>query len=414
MNTYIRESLGELGITITPKMIKDFLNIVAAWENKKNNPLVLHGQLIAVYKIYFLPQDREQLFHLVGLEEKDLADKIKTIPTINNSYNVMSDPFNVLITWLIHLSEHQIRNKKQRDQFKLALAKYLHYKFFTSLIGNSFPHGADEGVMTATIFDLSAKYDIIKYGSWYKTIEARCMDMISDHSIHKKTFVTAEPDEKFLFAITDPQSRIRDKVKLIARAYYAHHAAGDRISGTSSVLTDDEGEKRLIEKSSTIQNAEARLTRDLLNHHAWVNPVDIRAISSQFSGISQNLIKIGTTQMSAIASLQVKSKDAKVYETVKGHHVVVSMSHLVKLIITASASICTEQGVVFKNKVQAWRTLRNAFSSSRTLDPDVLLIKTSMTKFVDDLGASSRDATKTSLRMALIMYVVYKFIRLIR
>lgn len=414
MTTLIREGLGELNIVITPKMIKTFLDIVATWETKRNNPLVLHGQLIGVYKIYFLPQDRAELFHLVGLEEKEVAELIKKIPSIDQSFNVRSDPFNILSIWLIHLAESQIKNKKQRDQFKLAVAKYLHYKFFTSLIGNSFPHGADEGTMIATVLDLSAKYDIVKYGSWYKTIEERCLDMISDHFIHKKYFVTAEPDEMFLRLITDPQTRLRAKIVLIAQAYYDHHKRGQSVKTTGSTMTDAEGEKVVIEKSTTIQNVESRLGRDLLNLNAWVNPTAVREVASQFKAISPNLVKLGVTQMSAIASFQAKSKNLKERENLKGQQIIISMPLLVKMIITTSAAICTKDGIVLTNTVQAWRLLRNAFSSSRTLDPDVLLIKASMSKFVDDLGAVSRDATKTSLRMALIMYVVYRFIRQIR
>ena len=414
MSDYIKKYFSELNITITPKMISNFLDIVVTWENRRDTPLVLHGQLIGVYDIKFLQSDREQLFHLVGVDSKTISDIVKRIPTINSNFNVISDPFNLLTVWMIHLAEIQIKNNKLKELFKLALLKYLHYKFLTALTQKSFPHKVDEGVMIATVMDLSRKFDIIKYGSWYNAIEARCKDALDDGSIHKRTLITAEPDDKFIYFIVDTFNRMSAKIKLIATEFYKKHSAGVAVGSSSATMTDAEGEKMVIEKSSTIQMVDSRLSRDILNVNSWVNLTAVNNVGSQFPAISRNLIKVALTEMSALATAQSKVKDFYPYETVDGERVIVGISHLVKLIVTTSAAIVANEGISLTNTLAAWKTLRNAFSSSRILDPDVLLIRASTANFVNNLGAVSREATKISLRMSIVMYVVYKFILLVK
>lgn len=414
MSNEIKKYLGKLNIVITPKMISNFLDVVTSWENKKDVPLVLHGQLLGVYSIYFTSSDRENLFHCMGVDSKELSDIIKTIPTVDTNRNVTSDPFNLLIIWLVHLSETQIKNKKLRDIFSLALLKYLHYKFLTGCTQKFLPHGAIEGTMIATVMDLSRKFDITRYGSWYNVIEARCVDILSGSAIHKKTLLTAEPDHDLLYMLSDIFTRMSAKIKLIAKAYYDHYSTGSSVKSTGSTMSDTEGEKILIEKSSTIQMVDSRLTRDLLNVNAWVNISAVNNISSQFPSISKNLIKLSLTEMSSLATVQAKTKKFDPYAVVDGDRVIVGMTQLVKQIVTTSAAIVANEGVVLSNTYLAWKTLRNAFSSSRTLDPDVLLIKASVAHFVDELGSVSREATKISLRMSIIMYVIYRFIILVR
>ena len=408
---YIKTEFGKFGIEITPKIIDAIQKLVIQWETRGTQPLCLNSQLIGIHTIVFTTPDREALFHAVGLDESHVKSVISKIPTIDKTRRVSSDPFNLLCVWLIHLGLN-IPNKTKQHEFRMNVAKYLHYKFFTSLVNHYLPHGADESVMLAAITSMNRRFDLIVQGSWRKTIEARCEDLISLNpkvNIHETTFDQMTPDQMVLYIVTDTQTRIRDKVGNICEIYYNFHRDGVKIKSVSATGYDAEGEKMLIERASTIDTAITEVTTDLMSINSFVKTGLVQDLSTQFNDVSPELMRLALEGMVQIAISQGRARKLDDVKTKPGGlFEYVGMRALVREIIQTSIEYCAKNNISLNSKTKIYFAVRNRYSSSQIKDPRILSVKNSVEAYVDQLGRTSRPATKASLRLAIIMYVLTK------
>ena len=405
---YVVDALSQLGIKITNKQIAQMESAVIHFEIRGSNPLTLNGQTIGVYPIAFIDSDRSALFHIFGIEESDMRDAIEAIPTIQKEWKVASDPFNVLCAWVMHLAFIYIRQDRIRHAFLMNVAKYLHYRFFTSIVNHNFIHGANEGVMQAAINSLSRKYDLVVYGSWRKTIEARCEDLISNKSIHYDVLQTGSPDKAFVYLLSDIQSRLRDKIGNITEIYYTFHREGVTIDTQSTVKTDADGEKILTQKTSVFDSTITNMTQEILNLVSFLDSDDIKLVTSKGSSVSPDLLRAVIVDMSELAASQVASRQFDQVEKTKHGTIDVGMRVLIANLLRTSYAFCINNGVNMNSKIAIYQALRNAYSSSRIADPDILRVRNSMANFVDKLGRTKREATLSALRICVIMYVVVR------
>lgn len=409
MSNYILDQFNTLGVELTKKTIRNFNQHVLRWELRDSHPLSLNTQLLGVHTIVFIPADRAALFEIFALSESEVSARIRKCPSIDRNHRVASDPFNLFSIWLLHEAVRQIEDPDERKEFQLSVAKYLHYKFFTSLVNHYFPHRADEAVMLATINSLNRRFDIIVYGTWRKTIEARAMDLVSPDpkiNIHAQTIATGQDDAQFMYVVTDVQTRIRAKIGTVSGIYYDFHRDGVKIQSAASTKTDAEGEKILVQRASTFDTMTTALVSDVLNINAFIDAKLIRQITSLFPAVSPTLLRVTLEQMSERATEQ--SKNGTFEDTVKvnGLTEYTGIKALIQATVEVSFRYCVHNRIPLNSKYKIFDALRNRYSSSHVNDPDILSIKNSYGAFIDSIGRVSRAATKASLRIAMIMYVI--------
>lgn len=410
----IIQAFSELDIKITDRMILGFERMVIGFETRLPSHLIaLNSQTIGIHPIAFNSSDRNALFELCGVTEKQVSTAIHQIPAVNPMFKVVSDPFNFLSAWLLHLAVIYISDPTVRLRFQLAVAKYLHYRFFTSLVNHRLPHGANEAVMTAVVNSLTKKFDIITYGSWRKAIEARCLDLLAVNSIHYDAIQSATPDANFLKIIYDTQTRIRDKVNTFCEIYYDFYKEGIQIGSKAATSLDREGEKILISKNSVFDAAITNITIDILNINQFVDRTAVAQIASQFNAISIPMLSAVLAEWSALATAQTKTHQFDYVQTTKSETLYIGARVLITAIIQTSFRYCITNRIPLTNKSQVWIQLRNVYSSSRVMIPDILAVKESVGHFIDGTKKTSRDSTKASLRLALIMFIVYKAMKYI-
>ncbi len=404
----IVQAFSKLNISITDAMISQMENLVIGFEIRSGHAIALNSQSLGVHPIAFVDSDRHAIFAIFHTSETKLREAIHAAPNINITYKVTSDAFNLLCVWLLHLSVIYIADEKVRFRFQLNVAKYLHYRYFTSLVNHNFPHGAVDGIMTAVINSLTRKSDIVIYGTWRKVIEARCTDLIDKTSIHYNVIQTATPDSKVLYILSDTQSRLRDKINLICEVYYQYHKQGISINSKSATSTDLEGEKILITKNSVFDNTISNMTIMVLNVHLFVDSTAANEVASQFQAISPSMLCAILTEWSVLATEQTKTNLLDYVEKTNDGDLYIGVRALIATIIQTSFRYCINNRVVLSNKAQVWVQLKNMYSSSRIITPEIIAIKNSVGYFVDSIGRTSRESTKSSLRLALIMYVIYR------
>lgn len=420
----ILESFGRLSINITDQVAHRMQSMVMEFELRGANPLTLNSQVFGVYPIVFTPHDRQALFDLVGVTEPQIKRIIQSWDLFKGkNWEVAPDPFNQLSTWLIHLGLNQIKDKKKQHDFCLAVAKYMHYKFFTSMVHHRLQHGADEAVMLATINSLSRKFDLIDHGSWRVAITERCEDFISSghdgnrkKSIHYDALVRGYTDEDIVQAIADVETRLRKRLNLICTVYYEFHKNDIRINSAAATTTSIDGEKILVERVSTFDSMITTITTELMNVNSFIDLPSLNAVSSQFTSASQTLLKTALTQLSELATrqqglgLQHQPKN----KVIDGETVIVGAREMVSDIIQVSFRFCENNNVSFKKQYRVWQALRNVYSSSRSDDADIRRVKASVEHFLDETFSIQRPATKSALRLSIIMYVVYRCLHYMR
>lgn len=408
----IKSALSPLNIELTQDRIDRFDMTVRAFEVRRTHPLALNSQMLGVHPIVFTDVDREALFTIFDVSEKTLKLIVQKIPSINKDFKVRSDPFNILSGWLIHLAFQQINDTERREHFQLNIAKYFHYRFFTSLVNRYFSHGAVEKYMVAAVNNLSRKFDIVVYGTWKAAIEVRCKDLISSNSIHRQALETVDDDEAFLKMIQDVQTRIRDKVKNITAAYYAAREQGDTIGSRSSTRETENGVE-LVNKSKTFDLMIYNLQNEIMTARLFIDTETVRQIVLQSSSITVDLLRSALLSLVDIAGTQRDSGQLDLIRMNEGCEVYVGMRAYLTNLIQKTYRHCMINGVDITNKAQVFTKTKNIYSSSRINDEDVLAVKQSTSYLVDLISTSRRETTKSSLRIGIILYIIIRSFRFI-
>ncbi len=271
MSSYINKGLSDLNIKITPVLAKQIDRFVLQFEIYKEHPIVLNGSFLGVNKFIFSNENKGIFFDIVNVYETDLISIIKTIPSIDTSRKVSSDPFSLLITYLIHQFINSKLPSKVKTTTLINLLKLWQYRFFSSLVNHYYKHGAKQEIMQTIIENLSFKYDIKVYGSWKKVMIARAESLLDNSNKHFTALKKYDSDKAILYVITDTQTRIRSQLKNITKLYYDLKDSNDFILSTSNTLTVD-GVKILKEYTSGFGNISQHLIMKILNKSAFINP----------------------------------------------------------------------------------------------------------------------------------------------
>ena len=417
---YIKKYFDTLNITITPTVCQRMHQITAHWEIKGTHPLTLNGQTLGVYRVVFTDNDRTAFFHCVDLEEPDVKHVVRecsraaTPSPIDLSRKVTSDPFNLLAVYLIYKAYQDLYKKDKRlyEQFVFNTLKYLHYKFFASLVNHYFPHGANEEIFNSVLVNLNKRFDIVTLGSWRAVIEDRCKVQASlDHkiNIHWKTFETFTPDAMILYIISDTQTRLRDKIGIIRDMYYNYHGEGNKLKSESALGTDMDGETILVERNTTLDTALTSVQMDLLSVNTFINNNLMTLLLRQFNDVSEPLMRHALESLANKAAIQMKERKIDDVKHLKDGMVeYIGVRPLIRDIVLSSFEYCVKNGINIQSKTKVFQTILSRYRASHMKDPKVISIKNAMGDFVISLRRVSRPSTQSSLRLALILYVLAK------
>jgi len=410
MNDIIKTTFDkELKIEITNKNAEEFILSVYQYEIKKDHALVLNSPYLGIHKIYFLSEDVHKLFNIFNVDFQYFNKLIKGIPSINKEFIVSSDSYNILITYLLHKTFHSNLNSVLKNKLSFNLIKMLHYKYFTSLVNYNFKHGAKEEIMKAVINNLNQKFDIVIYGTWKKVLEVRCEELTNTKHIHYNTIKNYNDDSKILYFITDTQTRLRNKLKIIIQLYYDAKERGDSIGSYS--LVSELNEEKII--NNVVNNLDVilnNITNDILISNKFINSEYVKIIMSLFHVLKPDLFRYVLNSFTNLAVLQIKEG---IFHLVEENEKTKSKTYigvaaLLKAIIQTTYRACLLEKINMKSKVAILEKTKNMYSASRINDKDILDIKNSVSIIIDKTTKSNREVTKTSLKIAFIIYIMLK------
>lgn len=400
---------------ITNKHIEKILSCCTYFETKDQHANALNTPFLGVVPIYFTSIDVAMLYDVFNINESEINNIIRNSEFTDDSWVVVNDPYNNVIIYLIHrIMSSNTLTVKQREQGSISLLKLLHYKYFTSLVYNSYKFGADEATMTYVVNNLSKKYDIAKQETWKAVIEFRCLDILTQGSVHYKTLMTYADDLAIIYVISDTQSNLRQKIVRINRLYYEAKEQKDAI-GSYSTLDVLDGKKIITSTTEMFDVMISGMNLQIQSPARLLDMELLEVITGKYKEVSPEILRLVLTKFCDLASQQAtnsgyKSKITVVNsETKMKEPVYVSCQLLTSEFIQKSYRYCImSREVNMSSKKAILLKVINTYTSSRVIDEDIQTIKRSFTYFVISCGISRRPATVAALSICMIMYLLIR------
>ena len=380
------------------KLAKRFSDYVISFVNKNEDSMTFFGSgLMGVQIVRFTQQDKDKWFNDV-LEADDilLEEKILDLPKINQDFHVSSDLFNLSVVWVIHsFLNSPLLNEKQKNQAMLDAAMALNIKYLTSLLYQYFKYPADPQIAAAAYAQLSYKYAIKQYGSWYATLVARCEDFLSEGSIHYQTLKKFNDDGKIVYMLNDTQGRIRDMVKNLFGELIKVKTQGIKIKSTSTLTLDNEGEQIVKDK-----------TKNLLGYTRYMQSI----ISDRDSFIKTELVDVISNVMHTMPPkvfVQVLEYCSVNYRQMGATEI----DELVVMTLTHSFSYLNNNRNLLKdtNDIAALISrLRGVYMSSRSTEVELVEIRKKAEVIIKKATKIKNDNVIASLRTSILLYIVLR------
>lgn len=406
MSTEIRTKLAKLNIAITPRFTKNLDKLIVQYEIRKEHPLVLNNSEIGVHKIAFTTNDRAMLFDICDIYETEVSHIIKDIKAIDNSFRVISDPFNILCIYLSHLISKSKLKSKDKEKAQIQILTYWQYKMFTSIINHYFPYGANDDIMKQVIENLSRKYEIKLQGSWKKLMLAKSAVLIEKGSLHHKAINTLHDDRKVLYIITDVQTRLRSQLKNITALYYELKETNNYMRSTSATVEVD-GKRILRESSAGFESISHRIYMKMGNKSSFVNDKYISMLVAVQKTVSKGLLTRTINQLVDTASVQANDgSDDKLINRKDGSKTFVGLSLLTKIIVQCIYDNAIKNDKVnLNNKLDIFEATKSLFSAHQPNNELLLNTKGSIAHFIKENRLSSRDSTVSTLSISISLYI---------
>lgn len=400
---------------LTVEQVKRIISCCVYFETKDKHPAALNTPMLGVTMIYFTDVDVAMLYQIFNVDEFSLLKIVQESEYTQASWVIVNDPYNHLVIYLIHrcLTSRKL-DKDLAYEGAMSLLKLLHYKFFTSLVYNSYKYGADEDVMTYVVNNLNKKYDISKAETWKQLIESRCTDLLTPGSLHYKTFAEYQDDVGIIYALSDSQSNLRQKIVRINCLYYDAKAQKEAI-GSYTTLDTLDGEKIICSTSDTFSGMTTGMLLQIQSPSRLLDMELLDVISSKYKEVSSETLRMVLTrfcELTAQQSSNTKFKSVvqvKDKETGEKKDIYVSCKLLLTEFLQKTYRYCIQSGDVnMSSKKAILIKVLNIYTSSRINDPDILTIKRSFQHFVLDCAISRRPATNAALTTCMLIYLLIR------
>lgn len=351
------------------------------------------GNLLGVNPLRFKDSDVNNFFEIFELDYPDVVKEVRMVTTIDHSFKVGSDVFNLTIMYLIHrfLRSNLRIDIKKKACHELALVFF--FRCAAALISANFKYPANPKVAQLAYANLSKKYLIKSLGSWNKVMEYRATALMNEkESPHSKALRNFDEDTKIQYAISDSQGRIRDMFNGYYSEFMMVHESGESIAQQSTFTVDAEGNDALREKTTGPENYVFYIRSIIGDYDTFVRDDLLQVVSKSNSNTSSRALA------TVLEWLSVSHGDPKKHQEVDLFisRVLVQMAHFLQYNIDPKRHEDKEYVLV---------GLKNLFLSTRSVDPDLVKIREMGEKIVhaalDEISTSLMMATRTSV----ILYI---------
>lgn len=352
------------------------------------------GALLGVNVLRFTDADIAKFYEeVVDVDLIGLTSDIRKLKTINHTFKVGGDIFNLTLVYCMHrfLTSSKLKDKdRQRAAYDTALIFF--YRCAAALLSSYFTYPADPKLAQMAYANLSNKHLIKKLGSWNAVMHYRASDLSGIKGIHRQSFLSFKDDIANVYIITDSQNRIRDLIKNYYAEFDRARLAGERLGVTSSSWTDGEGEDSLKEKTNDVQGIVTYIRSIMPDKHSFIKDELIRVVVNINVNTSFRMVK------AVLGWLSDALADPKTSKLVD--------EFVSKVIVQSMYFIDNQMELRNKNDFPyILKQLKNLYLSTRTTDPDIDDIREKGFKLLKIFDPKTSDSLTLSTRTTIILYI---------
>ena len=381
------------------KLAKKIHDFQTGFVNKNEDHLSFFGgNLTGVHIVRFTSQDKDKWFtDILEADDIYLTEELLKIPAINPKFHVSTSIFNHICMWLIHSFKNSpLINDKIKEKAMLDCGLILYYGYITSLLFRYYKFPAEKTLAEATYAQLTKKYALKRYGSWYATLEARVKDMIGEDQLHGNTFKYFTDDNAIIYMINDSQGRIRDMMKNIFSELLKVKAQGNRIKSTSSVQNFD-GEESLKDSTRNLSKYITYLNSIIIDKNSFIKQDLVDLVTKVIHTMSPKLF-VETLSWCALNSKYLASREVDI---------------LVEETLTHAFKYLNNNRTVYKDSTDIATLigkLRGIYMSSKSIDLNLLNIRDLSQSIVKKAVNTKNENMVASLKTGLLLYIVIRAI----
>lgn len=390
------EEAGNL--KIDRNLYREISRFERGFVNRDDNSIAFFGgNLLGVYPIRFVQNDRNQWFdEVLDIDDYSAREKLHGLDSINPSFHVQSDIFNMSCLWLLHaIYSKGTGSSREKEAAMLDVLLILHYRFLSSLMAHNFPYPADPSTALAAYAVLSKKFALKQHGNWWAYLKARCEDIMSRNSIHRTTIEKFNDDEAITWMIGDIQDRLRKAVRKMVEVFHRVRREDEKIGFSRSSGVDMEGNI---------------VVKDRLNQHNEYRRYLKEIISDKRSLIKKPILEVVSGAMHTMNERHLEETLAYVSDNyrVRGEK---NIDILIDETLQHAFDVMGRDEFRRNFSLATFLTrLRALYMASRSSDPAVAKMKEIAEKIVEKATRSRNPSVISSVRTGLFLYLVLRTI----
>ena len=402
----IKEEMDKLNIVITDRSIVKLHRTVISYSQKYTE--AFHTSTIGLEKAIFTQRDQNALFDIFDVYVPDLKKAIRRMDAIDPKFKVISDPFNQLCFYLLHKAFKL--NDKDRKKFQILIFTYLNYKFFTSITNNFFKYPPSKEKLIYVINNLSGRYIIKQYGTWYNYIKHISTSFSEGKNIHFNNLKTFKKDDKIIYAISNTQGKMKSVIKNISNEFYDNKDDMVGIKTFNSVLEGPES-KYLNEDINKTYIRINNIKTEITNEHLFIDRKLIEAmIKKDFKTLNKHhrVLYRTLTHISQEAFDQVRNNKFNEIFVKDDKNEFVAIGTLINDILIFVNNLIQLKKIKIKSISDIYIYLKKYITSPRIINEDVTYLRYRVQKLVEDSNMSKRKSTTNNITTFLTLYIFIK------
>lgn len=362
------------------------------------------GVLLGVDIVKHTPTDRAEFFEdVIGVDEETARVTVLKSPLVEKDFVRLADPYNLLSLYIAHRIWTSKLPEALKHEGMHVVLYMLQVKLFTSLVNWWYKRPAAVEEAKATYASLTMKVGIKQVESWDQWFEVRVDRLLEDDSIHLHAIRTFTPDvgdvkgkRGVLYAITEPQDRLREVIKTIFDAHKAVRLTGGRIRTTSSTI-QLEGEILIRSNTNLTQQYLSYGQSVMMDKQTFIRSEIMDIVTDAISSVSETLFLqlLSWTCESHAGRTKIPSKE------------------LVEGLVLHAISFIQENRYDLKRVDDFALTairLKDLYMAPRLRDEGLLQCRKWADEIVEKSKVSKSVAQKNSMRNSLMLYIVLRTI----
>lgn len=240
--------------SLTPAAITSLVKYITSYVDK-NSEILMSFDLSQRFS--FGDPDREIVYTTIGITAAEMEAMVKESKDIYSGNKIHSNPFYVASMILINRLYTNLRKEKEAKM----VMTYMSLMMYTSAHKGFFDYGANKQIMDYTIAHLDNSFKIRTMSSLFAFLDDNAQTAFDTY----KSRISKCDDKDITYVVDALHTRVKQKVKKIANAYYKNWENGNYLNADQDSY-DAEDFHEIDNNSFAEDRLASKIYIRLLNH----------------------------------------------------------------------------------------------------------------------------------------------------